>query len=374
MKSRKFKYFKNPHLNRLYVSVGLKHLAGALVDVFIPAYMLTLGYSLRDIAIFYGIFFITLAFANPLALVLNSQWGTKRVFMVGSLSFIAYFALLEHMTIVPYYLVAYVYGISAIFRSSGFNHFLAEFGDKDHEGKQIALIQSIVAAMSVIGPVTGGLVIAVFSFQALFLSAIILLVLSVLVVVRIPTSYPEPPKISWKTIKNADTPLKGCAYALDEYLFIASMIFWPIFIYLLVEEPLALGGLLSLSSFLTVIIINIIGYYSDTKSQKMLFAGIVTHSTSWILRALFLTPVGLFFNNIYSNVTRMMITIPIYKTAFHNAKNSHNRSNYFLFREAYLSLGRLFVVLVVLLTNNLYVLFGSAFIATLLFALVAKKT
>ena len=366
------KYLQNKELDELFLSVFLKNIAQSMISIFIPIYLLTLGYSLVNISIYYLIYYTTASISFPFCTILNSKIGIKKGMAIGTLILILSYFLLEKLNSgFPYYILAIIFGVASSFYFSGFHIEFTRSIKKKETGKDLSILKIIAKISSIIGPLTGALFINYISFKFIFL-----LVSGVLFISIIPLfltkDYKNPIKISFKKIIKSDTKVKALAYQVHGALYLIASVFWPIFIYLTIKSILSLGAIITMTSVIIIFIINYLGKIADKKPNKLLKTGIFSHSISWILKILLLSPLGLFFSNFVSGISSAAIDLSFHKKIYEKAKNTDNITNYFIFREMHLGMGRFVVLIIAIITNNIIWMFIVAVILTLCFLPVLK--
>lgn len=368
------KYFDNKQLDGLYLSTAVKHFAGSFISIFIPIYLLTLGFTLSNIALYYLVTFVSAFIIFPLGMKLNSKIGMKKVMSLGILVLIIYYLLLNSLSSgnINYLFIALVSGISTAFYWAGFHMEFSKFCDKKKEARETSLINIFSKVAGAIGPILGAILIIQTSFNFLFVLSSILLIVSIIPLFTTKdekTTY----NFSLKKILFADTKRKAIAYEASAILGLATGIFWPIFIFLTLKEVVSLGAIVSITAVVEIVFLFYVGKFSDKHKRKTLKGGIFLHSFSWIARISFLTPIGIFFNNVYSSLSSTLVDLPFAKIIYSKSKKVNDASDYFLFREFHLTIGRIIVLSIIFLTANIYWLFIASFFVTFVYFVLLRK-
>ena len=369
-------YFKDKEMNEIYISVFLKTFAESFITLFIPIYLIVLGYQLFDVALYYLVYFIVGGFVIPLGMVLNSKIGIEKTLGLGTFLIILYYYILGFMESgLSYVIVALFYGLSTGIYFSAFHIEFAKSFSRKRGGKELSVIRIIAIISGIIGPLVGSLFISNVSFVFLFRIVAVILFLSI-----IPLFFTKDFVVPFKRkplreILRMDTKRKALAYQASGIIALSSVVFWPLFIYFTLGDIVSLGIIISLSSLFTILVIAKIGRLADINRKKVFKVGVLTHAPSWILRLFFLSPIGIFFSNLYSYITIAAIDISFNKKIYRQAKEAKDICNYFLFREIHLQLGRIIILCIVMLTNSLILMFVLSFFITFgyLFMLNGKK-
>ena len=99
----------------------------------------------------------------------------------------------------------------------------------------------------------------------------------------------------------ADSKRKAIAYNAEAIRGIVGFYFWPLFIFLTLNNILSLGLIISVSSMFAIFIIGYIGKLTDRDKNTVLKLGVLLNAPAWILRIFLLSPLGIFFMNFYDN-------------------------------------------------------------------------
>jgi len=359
-------YFANKEMDELYVSIGIKALAQSLITIFIPIYLYKLGLSISSIALYYLIFYLAVTFCMYFAMKLNHKLGLKKVLALGTIILIGYYYLLDLLSkgVIHYSIVAIVLGISMAVYYASFHIYFTKFSDKKHEALEVSIIRSLFRFSAVIGPIIGALLITGGSYKLAFIIVSILLIISIIPLFVTKDKKIKKQNITFQKVLRADSKKKAMAYVASGAIAISAWILWPLFIFLNVEKLISLGFIISIGSLITIFFLFIIGKTADKNKEKVLKAGVYTHSITWPLRLFFLSPVGIFIMNLLSTITILMIDLPFSKYIYDQGRKSKNIANYFLFREFNLELGRMLVLIPVILTGEIYWAFIISFFAT----------
>lgn len=360
-----------------YVSNAIKSFAESFVKIFIPIYLLTLGYELRDVAFFYFVYFSTVGFTMPFFMNLGYRIGLKKVLTIGTFFYIVYYLLLNLLNggfDISYIPIAIVYGLSVSLYFSSYHIIFSKCADGKSEAKKFSLLKILVLLTGTAGPLLGALFISNLSFHILFIIVSVFFFLSLLPLYQTEDykTRHKPDKSVFKIFKQ-DTKEKGLAYQASAVLVIATEVFWPIFIYNILKELVSLGAIITISSFITVLVLVFLGKVADKDENKTLKIGVFFYSFSWITRMLFISPLGIFLNNFYASLSSLAIEVPFSKKIYHEADKSKNIANYFLFREWNLEIGRLTILTIAFITNNIFWIFILSFFVPYLYLGVTKK-
>ncbi len=360
-----YRYFRNKELDELYASIGIKSFAISLISIFIPIYLLTLGFSLIDVAIYNLIYYAGIIAFYPSSISLAARWGVKKTMMLGIISALGYFAALNYITSgFPYYIAAAIQGLSTALYWTSYHIEFTEILDTAKGGTEISISRIIAIGSMILGPIVGAFFILSDSFSFIFLLVSVLLIFAMLPLFLTKDIKAQPVRASFsKIIKYGG---KGMAIASQAggFLGFVTGVLWPVFIFLTLKSIMDLGWIVSATSAIMVTILFLMGRSTDRDENMTLKSGVILHSLSWISRLLFLFPIGVFINNFYASVSSSMMNIPFTKKVYTEARKSKNIPEFILFREFHLFVGRALAVFLFLLINNIMWMFIVASFVT----------
>jgi MFS family permease len=366
-------YFGNRELNELYASVFIKALAQSLITIFVPIYLFQLGFEIFHIALYFLIYILVITVSMPFGMFFNSKIGIKKTLALGTLIMIGYYYLLNLIQSgFPYEIVAIISGVSTGIYFAAFHIEFAKFSNKGGEGKDLSMLAIIGVIIGILGPITGAFIISNLSFNFIFKLVSGMLFISIFPLF-LSNDLKVPFEFSPRKIMRADSKRKAIAYNAEAIRGIVGFYFWPLFIFLTLNNILSLGLIISISSAFAIFILAYIGKLTDRDKNTVLKLGVLLNAPAWILRIFLVSPLGIFFVNFYGNITGAMIGIPFNKIVYSKAKKSKNLVNYFLFREFSLLPGRVFILGLAMLTGSIKWMFGATFLVTFVYLILLKE-
>jgi hypothetical protein len=131
-------------LNELFASISLRTFAKSLINIFVPIYLITIGYSFMTAFIFMAIGSAFHAIFSYSAAKLSARIGFKHLIMVSAPFLIIYYLLLNYITVIqalgiPIVLIAAFGGTSNAFFWLGYHTDFAKSTTKKNSGKKLVL-------------------------------------------------------------------------------------------------------------------------------------------------------------------------------------------------------------------------------------------
>lgn len=335
-------FLKNRELNELYVSVAIKSFALAISGIFIPIYLLKLDYTLTAVLLFYVILSVAHIVCIVPAAKIASKYGFKHAILFSTPFLIIFYILLFSLDSVrwPLYALASIHGIYTSLYWVGFHIDFAKFSKTKQRGKEVGISRIFMYVARALGPLIGGLIIALSNFQVVFIIVPILLIISV-----IPLFFSKdvhvPIKFSIKQIFVKQKVRDSIALIGNGIESGAQYTIWPIFIFFtILNNVTALGFVHTLSFVFSLIATLFISKFVDAKRRTVLKIGSIANGIVWGLRTFVKTASHVFFIDSIYGITSAAAIIPFEALSYDKASKS-NIVKYTIFREIFLYIGRI---------------------------------
>ena len=369
--NRHLHYFLNRELSELYVTVALRTFAMSLISIFVPLYLLGIGYSLIDVLTFYIIFCVFHSILSLFAAKLSVKIGLKHSIALSMPFLILFYILLYTLTTNnwPLALVALVAAVQNSLFWVSFHMDFTKFSAKKKRGEEFGILRIITTTLNAVGRVLGAIIISFVSFHYLFVFVSALLVISFVplflskeIKIRREISFRKMLKIS--SLKDFIVFMgSGAEYG-------AALVVWPLFIFLIVGTYISLGIITSIATFISLLTVYIVGRMCDCFNRRSLLKfGSVAHSVVWFFKAIVSTGPQIVLVNSLSGITNTFKEIP-YNTMVYDKASKKNTVEFIVMREVALHVGKILffalIMLLVVLARGL-VLAGFASLAYLLF-------
>lgn len=361
-----FGFSFNRKLSTEYISISIRSLILSMIGIFIPAYILSLGYNLNDIIIYYLIFSVAIFLFTPVATKFVSKAGLKFSIVASfPLLVIAYLLLYSseiHKISIYWSLIPTILSFLSFWPA--FHTDFASNSNKDNRGHEVGYVQILSIILASIGPILAAFIILFFGFSVLFITISILMLLAIIPLYNIEENYPKH-KFNLKDLIIKKRALRDYFIFFSEGIDIMSDgVLWPLFIYLMFRDYLVLGYAGSLLSLSLLIPVYIASKYTDSKKrQKLLSIGSLLYSLSWLLRPFASTIRSVYLISIFSGISGALLYVP-YHSIFYNKVTKNNTTEYIVIREMFMSLGRIFVLTLFYLTGSFIILFILSAIAS----------
>ncbi len=304
---------KNKNLDAIYIMHSLQGLALSLIGIFIPIYLLILGYFIKDVLVFYIIHYLSLLFFAFMALVVAKRIGLVQTIILRYPFVLLYFILLYFLesTNIPIFIIAILGGLNSAFYWMPLHILFASNTQSKTLGDSTGKLFALPQVASIASPLVGGLVAVSFGFKALIGIVFVILIISVL-----PILNAQPIKISFSfKIKNGiklfrKYPKYFLAEVFDNIGRETEAIIWPIFVYLSlaqIESVGLIGTLLALSS---AIFTMLVGKISDKyQKRKIIKLGAILLFAVWVIRFLAKSEVAFYLITILAGFFTVVLLV-----------------------------------------------------------------
>ncbi len=344
---------KRKSLTALYSTATLRFFALSFINIFLPIYLLKTHYSLETILVFYFVLYAVAGISSILAAKSLVNLGLRYTVAASSVFMVMFYTLILYSDIhyIPIYFLAVLAGLGEAFYFFPIHVEFSITAEKKHEGEEVSLLYEIPFIATILGPVIGGAIVYAFGFDALFAFAALLIFTSII------------PLFWAKEIKRRHVFKMPEKANVDETIGIMSagarevgvFVFWPLFLFLIVKEFVAVGLVESISIFFAALVTLFIGNLSDNYGERRVLKwGSLANSLSWTLRVMATTLNQFIVIGAYVGASAMSLLIPLQSIIYKNAKKK-NPIQYILFEQFMRAFGRVFLILLVFaLGSNLY--------------------
>jgi MFS family permease len=356
----------NKNLSLDYLAISIRSLVLSMVGMFIPIYILTLGYSFNELIIYYLFIMFFRMILVPFMAKLLPIIGIKYSIIIHfPLLVILYLLLFSSSTFgISIYWSLIPYVLSLVTFWPAFHTDFINSSDKKNRGHEVGFLWISNLGLRALGPIIAALILTFFSFSVLFMIVSIITLIAIIPMYKSDEIYPKS-KFTFKRLYHKSN-LKDSIFFFSEGIVSLSEVFiWPLFIYLLFKSFLIVGYAGSLIYASTLIVIFTASKYTDSnKKFKLMSYGSKLYALSWILKIYTKTSLLAYFFSAFSGISRTFFMTP-YMSTFYD-KSSKNALEHVTIRETFVGLGHFVLLLILLLTKSFVVLFALTSIMTLI--------
>ena len=371
-----------PEIRELFASTLILNFGLSLIFIFEPIYLFRLGYSLQQIMFFWVIVYFFYVLWIPLGAKVSEKFGYEHTMFYGTFFWILLYLGLYLIEAQPifFYITPLFYAAQKSLYWPAYHANFSKYSDDSEEGREVGMLNILTSLTFIVGPAIGGLVLHFWGFNVLFIMVAVIFLLSnvpMLLTKERFVSEPVDYDYSYRRLFKKENRKKFFAYlGFGEEILV--VVVWPIFISLFIEDLFSIGGLVAITTFITMLVTLVIGRLSDkVDKRKILRGGALFYSLSWFFRLIVQTQWGIFLTDGFSRIFKSVVAIPLTAITYEDAKN-HKVMNTVLTFELSLAIGKLITCVLVFLllfvfSGGLlpfYIVFITAGLATWLYALL----
>lgn len=354
-------------INAVYAMHSINGLAGSFIGIFIPIYLLLLGYSLSELFIYYIVYAVCILLFFFLVAWFTNMFGIKKGILIGYTLLFLYLWLLYALenSNISIYLIAAVYALHVAFYWFAMHIVFIEHTHEDTTASSISKLMAWPGIVSLFAPVIGAGIAILFGFTSLIALSFIIYLIAMLLVLPIPdikTDAGFHPRVfielfrkqkkyfSFEIVENIREEMEG--------------IIWPVFVFLAFRDFLSIGIVGTTFALGGIIFTLMIGKHADKKSKSRLMRiGAIIMIGLWIARYFVDKEFVVYGITILAGFFEALLVIP-YTTIAYNLARKHNTAEFVVFREIPIAISRVAIYsIALLLVNNLdYMFFITAFV------------
>jgi MFS family permease len=361
----------------IYAVQAIDSFAGSLVGIFVPIYLLSLGYPLRTVMVYFLVQ-DTLKFLSTQATGYLSARVPMRVLMMLSIplqvAFLALLALTKGHTIPLLLLLAALGGASTALYWIPLNIFFAVGTHKDTTGRQVGTFMALPQMLGIGAPLLAGFVAATLGFNWVFTAAALLAAITAIPMSRI-APYQTPLNFNLAKFRHLFSRYQRYFWLeivenIQEEL---DQVIWPLAVYLLVKNTVQAGIAGTLIAAGSALFTYIVGRRTDRADKfRLLHLGAALMLGLWLWRIVHLTPLVAFAASALAGFAGKLITVP-FSTIIYGLARDDNTREFVMFREYPVGIARILVYsLGILLAANITQMFWLAVFAYGAFLLLPR--
>lgn len=311
----------------LEVSSSLQFIASSVTSIFIPIIMLTLGFELLDVILYYILFhFLDLIF-NYISVKSIEKFGPKFGYFLGTILIIIFFLLYLFLEGRNWYLLSLMALFSASYDS--FYYVAYYYGVMDNtidieNSKSNNIIVNIASTLSwFIGPLIGAFIILFTeNVNILFITTIIILLISLIPLYFCRRNHKVKKadlnfKRYFKDIRNRKNFTSWGLYKISET---AESIIFPIFIYLSYKELDSVAFISIIAIFTSLLFTFISGNIQKEKREKVVIIGSIFLILVWLDRIFISNEIYLYLSVALVGIFSLFVQMPIETNIFKHGK------------------------------------------------------
>jgi MFS family permease len=352
-------------LSEIYLNMVVQTFALSLIGIFIPIYLLKMGFELNMVFIFMILHWGILAFASPLSARLSSWIGLKHTILLRMPVLMIYMFLLMYigsMDFFVFFLIAILGGLSACLYWIPLNSEFVKNTNKQHVGEEVGFLMAFPRIAAIFAPFIGGAILEVMGFNPLFVLVLVLIAISVVPLFR-SADYKSPFKFRLKDTKITIGRNFSFVHLIYGMIHMSEVLMWPLFIFLTLGDILIVGAAASITAIGIAFFIVLVGRASDAMDKrKLLVLGAIGYGIVWFARMFSMSPIDILLLSFMGGLFDSLIHVSLFSQFCVEARD-RNILAHVSSRELWLGIGRV-LPLILILVFAVQSMFFIVFMAT----------
>jgi MFS family permease len=222
----------------------------------------------------------------------------------------------------------------------------ARFSSKKKGDSQVGTLLSLKSASSMLAPLIGGIITLKFGFEALFIIAIVILIIPIVILLNSRDIHPHI-NFSFKDLRLFFKKHRKhfLSIMLDSFGSFAETILWPLFVFLILKDTMSVGIVGSLigvgTIIFTLLLSKIIAKHNHFLVMKV--ASFMIAAT-WIFKYFANEQFSIFLISLFAGLFAIMFSIPLVSHTYQIAKDSKDLDEFIVFKEMLLHLSIILAV------------------------------
>lgn len=356
-------------IHRIYFSHTTRSVALSLIGIYVPIYLLTLGYTLTEVIIFFifthvSALLIGLFFIVPLL----KKYGQITVLKISfplQILFLSLLLIMENSPI-PLLFLALVNGAQNMSYWMPLNLLFIKHSEKEKMGGNLGKFLALPKFFGVFGPLISAILVPFVGFVPVFIMSVIGLGISYIPLLKIQNKSVQVSlnfSNAWKRLRKQKTLflLEGFDNIIEE-----SEWFWGIYVYILIGSLATPGIVGSLEAIGGALFTIFVGKYANKNAKKIIPIAAILVILIMVFRIFISDSVTAYSITVIASFVITLFLVS-YFTSIYKTVKGEDEEEFIILREIPTVCGRLIVFGGILFTlNNLNLFFLTPVIFTCL--------
>lgn len=354
-------------------SIWLHVFARSLISIFIPLFLLTAGFSIGEIVVFFLILMGANVPFNFIADRLVRAIGARWVMTISTIFTVLFFALLSLLKpgdwtiLIAMALCEAIY--DALYFVSHIYLFIRSGDGNKGEAKEISILLIVKRIAMLLGPAVGASILLIGGKQMLILTSIIFFILSIFPLLFIPplADRPKTKRIPIKDFFSSPTEKRDfITLALFGVHESTEAELWPLFIFAALQSVESIAAVPIIVSIGAIIFSYAVGSLKKKHANAAIMLGSALIALVWLIRLTNESPFFYYLSVFIVGFCGLLVLIPLLGNIYERARKTEILS-VSTYRNAASMLGRFILFLVLAIAINV---FQMSFITALTSVLV----
>lgn len=359
-------------VNTIYLIHSVRGFIFSLFGIFIPIYLLTLDFSLQFVFLYFIVRQIAILLTNFIVGSIANNLGLKHTMLISLPLALVYLLLLPVLDSFPnlylFFALAILSGAQAALYWVPMHSLFARFTKTGQRSSQVGKFLSFQHIAGMLAPLIGGTITLVFSFEVLFVIAIILLLIPIGLLIYTPDIKPHIKFNFKKGFKLIGKYKKHYYLTCSEIIGgTTESVIWPLFVFLVLKDSFSIGVIGTLLGVGTVIFSFFMGHKANRMNrEKIIKIAALMLAIVWIGKFFAESTAVIYILSVASGFFVIMFSVPHLAETYELARKERHIDEFIIFRELPITFGKITLLLVSMLflskINLAFILTGLNFL------------
>jgi len=335
---------------------------GSIIGMFLPIFI----YEYFDLSIGLLILWHIVAYGLRPPLLIGAAKLFERIglvtnMVIGTLCWALFYVLTLVLQIAPSFYPLMILGAAllaqAVFCSTYWAPFhvdFTRFSQKGRRGREVGILYAAKDVIAMVGPIIGGALILRMGYEAVFVVAILIILLSMIPLIYLPrvnVTYEFGFFESFKKLFHRDYRYMTLAMMAHGAENIVAAVLWPVFLFTVFSGQHLDVGLFAAAIVLVSVTLRLgVGVWLDAHTRKKILRfGVNLYAIGWLVKAFVTSITGVFAAATFHSFGSIMMQTPLDVMTYEKAADAgHYLDEFTTLREVALTIGRVLMLLAVL--------------------------
>ncbi|MDO8313612.1 MAG: MFS transporter, partial [Sideroxyarcus sp.] len=310
-------YALRGEITELYIANTLREFGASMIGLYIPIYLYEVfDHQIVRVLFLFVLMHVLIILFSPIAAKLNGRFGVKHTMLLSVPFLNLHIFSLIQLQNDTLYIVPMIIGFAvavSLYWVGLHTDFARNSGDA-RRGFNVGGFRAFMMLAALAGPFFGGLIIAQFGFQMLFLIVIVLESVALLPLFLSPDVH-DPYDVHFmqelRSIFRKERWRDILAFFGEGFETKTAAYIWPIFLFTTLGGVTIAGGITSASLLIAMILGLFVGRFIDARGHaSFLKLGAFGTALAWLARIFALTPASIFLVDSVAKLSANVYQVP----------------------------------------------------------------
>ena len=299
-------------------SVWLHSFASSLISIFIPILLLSNGFSLKEVFLFYILFHAFNIPANYLGGYMVSRLGARIPIIVGTVCAVIFFILYSSVSEWSHLLyMALFYALyDGLYYTASLYLFMGSTKDPENSGENTGILHLVTRSAWLLGPIVGSILVLASGGDRLVVVAVVILFfifsLIPLFLLKELETKPERKIIPIREFFNNPRELKNhVSFGLYKIHEAVELVVFPVFIFITFAELSSVAVLAILIPIVGIVFSYAVSNIKRSQREHVIMIGSGLLAAVWILRLIVDSQILLYATTVATGLFALFILVPL---------------------------------------------------------------